>query len=304
MSSTANNPDKGLFSYLNQINPIARFGSVTETTIDKDHIPVRHTNQPSSHQQSIKILSWNIAKNNHDKGWTREFLAIVEQYQPDKIFLQEVRLCAERQSIPELAEMGWSFAPNFIDTLSNAYSGVLIATRADRLHSQSIITDHTEPITNTPKVSLFAEYSLKNDAIEDAKNLLAVNTHLINFVDLSKFSAQLQALENVLAQHTGAIIFSGDFNTWNHARWEMLSQMTTRIGLTPVAFTAEDTQKIKSFLRSPPLDYIFYRGFRQKPLSATVIDTITSSDHNPLLVELCHPPSSTTPPEPHTLHKP
>lgn len=289
-----------LRSYFNRLNPLSRFSAMEDVTIDRDHAgdkdpvanPVSSTALTSDKKYfdtsaspgSLKILSWNIAKNNQSKDWSQDFLSLVERYQPDKIFLQEVRLCAERKYVPELSDMGWSFAPNFIDTFHNAYSGVLIATKADRINSQSLVTNHTEPVTNTPKVSLFAEYSLCNRT----ETLLAVNTHLINFVELRKFTAQLQAVEAALWQHSGAIVFSGDFNTWNRARRKMLFDMTTRLGLTPVSFTPEDTQKIKNFLTSPPLDYIFYRGFEQKPHSATVIDTITSSDHNPLLVELCY----------------
>ncbi|MEL6814180.1 MAG: endonuclease/exonuclease/phosphatase family protein [Cyanobacteria bacterium J06598_3] len=295
-------------SYLNRINPISRFEAAPETTITQ--APARATDGQTHHFSAsssinvvtpnavtpnvitpnvitpnvITVLSWNIAKNNQAKNWSKEFLDIVEQYQPDKIFLQEVRLCTERQHLPELAPMGWSFAPNFIDTYRNTYSGILIATKASLHGSQALMTDHTEPITNTPKASLFAEYSL----MASRENLLAVNTHLINFVELSKFEAQLRSLEATVGQHTGPIIFSGDFNTWNQARWQKLQQMARRMGLTAVSFNAEDTANIKSFLRSPPLDYIFYRGFNQKPNTATVISTVTSSDHNPLLVELCY----------------
>ena len=67
----------------------------------------------------------------------------------------------------------------------------------------------------------------------------------------------------------------------------MLSQMANRLGLKAVSFGQEDTKKIKNFLLSPPLDYIFYRGLYQKPLSAKVLDQFSSSDHNPLLVEFC-----------------
>lgn len=63
--------------------------------------------------------------------------------------------------------------------------------------------------------------------------------------------------------------------------------MTAKLGLTPVSFPLFEAQKIKRFLLSPPLDYIFYRGFKQNTASAMVIDTLSSSDHNPLLVELC-----------------
>ncbi len=144
-------------SYFTRLSPTHRFGQVLETTIEKTH-----PNPSGLNENSIKVLSWNIAKNNYHKSWTNDFLAIVEQYQPDQIFLQEVRLCAKFREITELGEMGWSFAPNFIDTFDNTYSGILIATKAERLTSKALITKHYEPITNTPKVSLFAEYSLSD----------------------------------------------------------------------------------------------------------------------------------------------
>ncbi|MGB5632823.1 MAG: endonuclease/exonuclease/phosphatase family protein [Waterburya sp.] len=263
--------------YLKQFSPTHRFGKVTEGTIDSNHPSPADLNH-----NSIKVLSWNIAKNNQERNWSQDFLAIIEQHQPDKIFLQEVRLCAIKLQMPELASMGWSFAPNLIDTLDNTYSGVLTATKSDRLDSKAIITQHQEPVTGTPKVSLFVEYSLGNNL----DTLLTINTHLINFVETSKFEVQLQEIEAIISQHQGAVIFSGDFNTWNRSRWLILWQMTAKLGLTPVSFPLVEALKIKRFLLSPPLDYIFYRGFKQKTASAKVIDTISSSDHNPLLVEL------------------
>ena len=262
-------------SYLKQLSPTHRYGKVVEETIDR-----HHPTSTGLNTNSIKVLSWNIAKNNQNYAWSHDFLTIVEQYQPEKIFLQEVRLCAIEQQIPELNSMGWSFAPNLIDTLDNTYSGVLTATKSDRLISQAKITQHQEPITDTPKVSLFVEHSWGDDT------LLTINTHLINFVETSKFQAQLEQIEAIIAQHQGAVIFSGDFNTWNNSRWLILLQMTAKLGLTPVRFPLFEAQKIKRFLLSPPLDYIFYRGFKQNVAGAKVIDTITSSDHNPLLVEL------------------
>lgn len=261
-----------------QFNPARRFTSVPASTIES-----RHSQPTRLSVKSIKVLSWNINKNNYRQDWITDFLEIIEQHQPDKIFLQEVQLCAVSEEIPELAQMGWSFAPNLIDTVKNAYSGVLIATKDNHLDAKAIITQHSEPISDTPKVSLFAEYSLK----DNDETLLAVNAHLINFVDSDKFQSQLREVETVLAQHSGSIIFAGDFNTWNRGRWKMLSQMAGRLGLSAVSFNTADTQKIKSFLFSPPLDYIFYRGLYQKPLSAKVLDKFSSSDHNPLLVELC-----------------
>ncbi|WP_319420772.1 endonuclease/exonuclease/phosphatase family protein [Pleurocapsa sp. FMAR1] len=265
-------------SYFAELNPIYRFKQVPKVIIHNTY-----SSSSSLNRDSIKVLSWNIAKNNYDPSWSKDFLAIVDRYQPDKIFLQEVRLRADVQEIAELTQMGWAFVPNFIDVSNNTYSGILIASQGDRISKQAVITKHYEPVTNTPKVSLFTEHSLS----DCPQSLLAVNTHLINFVNLSKFKAQLQEIESILNEHQGAIILAGDFNIWNKSRWQILSQMAARLNLTPVSFTTEDTKKIKNFLLSPPLDYIFYRGFAPKLHTAKVIDNISSSDHNPLFVELC-----------------
>ena len=266
-------------------NPIRLLDSVIETTIGKNCAA------SSTHLlgTSLKVLSWNVARSNYSKTWDRDWTAIIEQYQPDLIFMQEVRLSTQKKEIPQLAEMGWQFAPNFVNTLDRSYSGVLIAARASCLDSRALLSQQREPIVNTPKVSLFVKYSLSESAMEsgDSASLLAVNIHAINFVDLNKFMAQLQAVELIVSQHQGAVIFAGDFNTWNRARWKALSQMVGRLELTTVAFHPDDQKNLKRFLNSPPLDYIFYRGFSQKPSSGRVIDTPTSSDHNPLWVELC-----------------
>ena len=125
-----------------QLNLTTRFGAVPASTIDSPH-----SNPTRLNAKSIKVLSWNINKNNHTANWIADFSEIVTQYQPDKIFLQEVQLSVASQKIPELMQMSWSFAPNFIDKLTNVYSGVLIATRDNHLNAQAVITQHSEPIT-------------------------------------------------------------------------------------------------------------------------------------------------------------
>jgi endonuclease/exonuclease/phosphatase (EEP) superfamily protein YafD len=220
----------------------------------------------------IKILSWNIAKLTHRRHWQQEFADLVQQHQPDLIFLQEAWVCAQT----------WHFAPNFLDTHHQHYAGVLTATHVRCLSSRSLLTEYHEPIVQTPKVALLSEF-----AIHDCQyNLLTVNAHLINFVNLGRFRTQLAQLEALIKPHEGAIIFAGDFNTWHQSRWDLLAQMTDRLGLQPVTFAVKEAQKIKRFLNSPPLDYIFSRGFQSLPVSAKVVERARSSDHKPLIVEL------------------
>ncbi|MGI0493658.1 endonuclease/exonuclease/phosphatase family protein [Alkalinema pantanalense CENA528] len=239
---------------------------------------------------SLRILNWNIAKNNHDLTWYRDFTRLLRTYQPHLVFLQEVRLCAHRRHLPALTELAWSFAPNFLDTYHNTYSGVLTAAPVRSAQRQSILTTHHEPIVGTPKVALCTEYAIApsgdHPTAPSPDRLLTVNAHLINFVELKKFQAQLETLEQRMADHDGPIVFSGDFNTWSRSRWHCLQRMTQRLGLTQAVFPMLDTLQIKRFLLSPPLDYVFYRGFRQTTATAQVIGSIHSSDHKPLLLEL------------------
>ncbi len=67
--------------------PSYRFLRTQESTIDRSHIL-----QTELNSLSIKVLNWNIAKKSYDKNWVKDFLTILEQYQPDLIFLQEFRL--------------------------------------------------------------------------------------------------------------------------------------------------------------------------------------------------------------------
>lgn len=266
-------------SVLRKFVPSYRFICIPKSTIGSSY--EHHLDLNSS---SIKVLSWNIAKKNHDTRWTKDFLTILEQDQPDLIFLQEFRLRMGSRHAVGAIEMSWSFAPNFMDAYHQAYSGVLTAAKIRPLSKDSILTNHYEPIIKTPKVSLITEYSIVNRR----ETLLTINSHLINFVDLNKFRTQLHELELALSTHHGPIIFSGDFNTWSRKRAAILEKVATRLGLTPVAFAPHESKKIKRFLLSPPLDYIFYRGLTEKKASAKVLDHICSSDHKPLLAEFSY----------------
>lgn len=274
-------------SYLKRLHPSRLFKPVPDLLIERAQpksLAFGSAAKPKPlHSESIKVLSWNIARSNYSRHWVRDCQTIVEQQQPDLVFLQEVRLSDQNEKISELTEMDWSFAPNFMNARDASYSGILVAAKAERLSSRVLLSEYREPVSSTPKISLIVEYSL----LGSSKRLLAVNIHAINFVDLNKFKHQLQAIELILMQHPGAIVFAGDFNTWSRARSLALFAMADRLILKKVEFPAAESRHLKRFLLSPPLDYIFYRGFKQKPSSARVIDTPTSSDHNPLFVELC-----------------
>ncbi|MEH1971013.1 endonuclease/exonuclease/phosphatase family protein [Nostoc sp.] len=259
--------------------PSYRFLRLQELTIDKNY-----SFQTEINSNSIKVLSWNIAKQNYNKTWLKDFSTIIETYQPNLIFLQEFSLRLEADKLNTWLKMNWSFAPNFVDIHHQSYSGILTAATISPITKKVITTKHYEPIVKTPKISLVTEYLLS----DKSTTLLTINSHLINFVDLNKFKIQLKELELALSTHRGPLIFSGDFNTWSQKRAVILNQVTTHLGLTPVIFAPHEKEKIKRFLLSPPLDHIFYRNLTAKKASAKVLDKICSSDHKPLLAEFTY----------------
>lgn len=229
---------------------------------------------------SIRVLNWNIAKNNHLPQWQQDFRHITQRYAPNLMFLQEARLINQQPPIPH-SQTGWHFAPNFQTPLQQAHFGVLTATETDALRWQSVLTEHFEPFFNIPKVALITEYALAGTD----ETLMGVNMHGINFVSTAKFEAQLYQLETAIAHHQGPIILSGDFNTWHFGRMDLLTEVATRLKLKPVEFADEHEQHRKRFFFSHPLDHIFYRELTVIPGSATVIPGLTSSDHAPMMVE-------------------
>lgn len=235
-------------------------------------------------RRSIRVLNWNVAKNNHQSQWRQDFQSITRQYIPNLLFLQEARVIAGRSPIPN-SQVGWHFAPNFQTPFLQTHFGVLTAAEADAVSWKSLLTEHFEPFFNIPKVALITEYPLASMA----QTLMGVNMHGINFVSTAKFESQLDQLESAIAHHEGPIILSGDFNTWHFGRMDLLTELATRLGLVPVQFEAEHHQHLKRFLFSHPLDHIFYRGLKVKPSSAVVIPDLTSSDHAPMVVEFYTP---------------
>jgi endonuclease/exonuclease/phosphatase (EEP) superfamily protein YafD len=101
---------------------------------------------------------------------------------------------------------------------------------------------------------------------------------MINFsLGLADYRAQLEKIVEVLSQHRGPLIISGDFNSWNTDRRRILADITQELGAKEVVF---DTDHRTTFM-GQRLDHIFYR--KLVPLEA-LTEKVTTSDHNPMLV--------------------
>lgn len=227
-------------------------------------------------ETSITVLNWNIHKEVEDSLWIFDFTSLVQQYTPDIITLQEAQHHENLEGA--LGNRGYVFAAN-IENSDGIGAGVLTASGAKPSYYKPHHTEHSEPLLNTPKISLSTKYQLKpSDEV-----LQVINVHGINFVSMKKFTSQLKNIEEAIKAHIGPVVLMGDFNTWKSERMDALLDITSRQNLTQVAFSPEDSTDIKHFVNAP-LDHIFYSDeltlIEDTP---AVLGQIESSDHKPLI---------------------
>lgn len=223
---------------------------------------------PALDPRLITLVNWNVQKGGHGE-WGDQLGALSAG--ADVLTLQEA----------PIANAGWrghdpnrfhAFAPGFETRRTS--TGVL--TISDTAPLVQCNLQAREPWLRTPKATLVTEYAL---AGRD-ENLLVVNMHVVNFsMGLAAFQSQLADASDIVAQHRGPVILTGDFNTWRQARLDLLAAIIDTHGLEAVDFS-NDTRK--RFL-GKPLDHVYVRGLGV--LSATTYETDTS-DHNPMQVRL------------------
>jgi len=235
--------------------------------------------------QTITLVNWNAQKGANPQ-FVFDLEKLLEQEQPDIVFLQEARadLIQEGQMGGYLAN-GWSYP-----WPGGTMVGVLTLSRIPPVWAESVSSRYREFFVTAPKVSLIAEYPLPN-----GKSLLTVNVHLLNFErwgDL-KIRDQLEDLRVILKIHRGPVIMAGDFNTWNENKLHLVEEITADLMLTevmdfPLGRTTGDMES--DFLNSIfgiqtelPLDRVYYRGFS---IDSARVLPYESSDHKPITVRL------------------
>lgn len=232
---------------------------------------------PAIDTDNISILNWNIQKKNNSNIWSDEFKNILESYNPSIILLQECQFVKGIENLLHTENYGSVFAPNFLDIFKDLHSGVLTASHAKYKFATVIRSYAYEPLIKVPKIFLSTIYDMSGENGQ----LLVLNIHAINFVGFWKFISQVQQLEYAIKSFNGSVILSGDFNTWNKKRANILDKIITDAGLKKAKFNNSHSKHIKKFLFSNTLDHIYYKGLK---INETKAFKTLSSDHNPLLV--------------------
>ena len=213
----------------------------------------------SSH---FRLVNWNVHKG-QDKGWQEDLARLSNQ--ADFVLLQEA---TQHQNLSAFSTALFVSSFSFKDLLSGVKT--FTKTQPEWYCGGGV----AEPLIQIPKVA-----SMMSFPLEKGDSLLIINVHLINFEwGISAYQAQLKQIFSFVENHQGPIIMSGDFNAWNEDRLNLVNNLMKKYGLDSVALSQDERVRFLGY----PLDYIFTRGV--KMVSATS-EVVTSSDHNPLLIE-------------------
>lgn len=235
-----------------------------ETMIHSTSEPYRYETLP----REFGLLCWNIHKQNLMLPFKRYFEELMERYPIDLVALQEVKINPNRTASFE--KFHFSFAPN-IKFFDHMY-GVLNGSRIREKETFSLLSAHRESMLQTHKSAIFSYYPLY-----DGEILLLVNLHAINFSTTKVYHKEVETLFEKIRHHQGAMIVTGDFNSWNRKRMNVVLKLAGALDLQTIKM--EQAHLIKSFMKYK-LDHIFYRGLQLK--AHTVIDSEHFSDHNAL----------------------
>jgi len=215
----------------------------------------------------LRILNWNIKKG-LQSGWQADLAELGRN--KDLVLMQEAGL---KEQLPAAAQFmrHWSFAPGYRSR--SQLTGVMTLSAIAPLTQCNLVS--MEPWLNTPKATSITQYALK----DSDETLLVANIHAVNFTwGVKAFREQIEAMQSVLAAHSGPILVSGDFNTWSNKRLKILGTVAKQLSLQQIGFAND--QRTRTF--NYAIDHIFVRDLKLVEASAKAV---SSSDHNPLIAE-------------------
>ena len=217
---------------------------------------------PKLASSRFHLITWNVHKG-QDEGWQEDLARLSKQ--ADFVLLQEA---TQHQNLSTFSTTLFVSSFSFKDLLSGVKT--FTNTQPEWYCGGGV----AEPLIQIPKVA-----SVMSFPLEKGDSLLLINVHLINFEwGISAYQAQLEQLFSFVENYQGPIIMAGDFNAWNEERLNLVNNLIQKYGLDSVALSQDERVRFLGY----PLDYIFMRGV--KVVSATS-EVVTSSDHNPLLME-------------------
>jgi len=216
----------------------------------------------------ISLFNWNVRKNRAPR-WREDFDNHAGN--ADLVLFQEASI--REEAIAEIdSSRHWSFAPGYSNL--GEITGVMTLSGIKPLTQCAFV--HSEPWLRTPKATIITEFGLT----DTEQTLVVANVHAVNFsFGTGAFEKQFEEIRQVLENHAGPIILSGDLNTWRSRRTRIIEDLAASLELIAIEF--ENDHRVRFFGNA--LDHIYVRGLRAVDANTEVVRT---SDHNPMTAVL------------------
>ena len=231
---------------------------------------------------TFSLLNWNIYKQQNPQ-WSEKLNEWASQ--ADLITLQEAKY--DQALINFSQQQQLTYFQNIAFNYKDESYGVNTLSRVQA--SQACGTRYPEPWTMVPKTGIATIYPIADTTLENSspihskESLLLINLHGVNFTFTAQpLKEQVTPYLQLIKQHKGPILISGDFNTWSEDRTREIIDTLVSTGFNETQFTKD--KRLIVFGR--PLDHVFYRGLTL--IKAQSISTI-ASDHSPQLVTFALP---------------
>lgn len=256
-------------------NPVSRY--FRKVPIEEAHITHGDASVSKLPSQGLDVLVWNVKK-----GARADFNSEYEKFGRDKdLFLIQEAYTAPyfTAALESFRDYQWDLGISFTYRLYNNYgTGNMIGARVKPTWVKVEHTVNLEPVTETPKTTVFAKYAVEGMDQE----LLVISIHGINFTGFNAFSRHLDQVYNKILNHDGPVILAGDFNTRTKERYAEVKALAEVLDLDEVEWingnfrmTAVGSKNI--------LDHAFVRGFK---VSYAEVFPSPGSDHRPMVLSL------------------
>lgn len=240
---------------------------------DKDVIKSFGFPSQGSLAKRLSILVWNLHKG-EDETFATDFIELA--YKKDLVLGQEMFLSpGMRLVFGTFPHYHFTSATSFFVGKELTRTGVATASPVSPSKVDFVRTKTLEPIVNSPKMTLVSRYPLK----EAGKFLTVVNIHGINFVDNASYRKEINLIYEAIKHYPSPLIFSGDFNSWNEERNQILKELRQKLNLKEASFYPDFRMRFNNH----PLDHFFHTG-DLKIIEAKAEDFYRGSDHKPLEV--------------------
>lgn len=225
--------------------------------------------------KKLKFLVWNLHKGTED-AFKAEYLSL--SFDRDIVVNQEVLLDSNMKKV-------FSYFPFFFHTNATSFysgkeklrTGVSTISAVNPSFTGYVRTQTLEPVVSSPKVTLITRYPIRFST----KQLTVVNIHGINFVSNKNFRTEIARIYEAIRSYPAPMVFTGDFNTWNEERLDILNEYAKKLGLVSAEFYPDN----RMTFNGNPLDH-FLHSKDMKVTNAKVEGIYQGSDHKPLEVEV------------------